>query len=1166
LANSAQHTEPEPTGPEPIDRTQTLAPKSDRSATPPATPATAATGSRAATDRAAAIQLPTDDPERYRPAGEHARGGLGRVIRALDTRLGRTVAVKELLRTSPAAEALFVREALITARLQHPGIVPVHEAGRWPSGEPYYVMKLVQGRTLKEVIAERATLAERLALLPHAIAVADAVGYAHSHDVIHRDLKPANVMVGDHGETVVVDWGLARDGRRDVAEPCDGVTTTTSGSSGDRTSTVSGRVIGTPQYMPPEQARGEPVDERGDVYALGALLYELLAGKPPYGSGTGPRGVLEEVIAGPPRPLASLVADLPRDLDAIVTKAMARDRERRYRDAKALADDLKRFQSGQLVSAQTYGTVALVRRWMVRNRGPVAVAAIGALILIGVAIGLVRRILDERNVARDATARAEDARGAAESRQHDLTLLQARASLDRDPTAAVAWLKSDPSAVRICSDVGAMIDEAVANGVAKHVWRQRDWVYDAQFSPDGAHVATASKDGDVRVYDTRTGGFRVLGRHAAGIRTIAFTPDGTALATGGLDGAIQLWPLAGGAPRVLGQQGDAVAGLKFVRAGTRLLTASEGGPPREWDVAKGGGGALFDLDQLFVAVVVPDDAPDAALAAGLDGALWRRTGRAGQRGPEKIITIAGGISALGVTRDGSHALVSDGRALLLIDIAHGTSIPVGDSAPQVKSIAFARDGLTAAVVGEDRDVTLVDIAARTSRRLRGHTDAIYHAVFSRDGHRLLTASDDGTARIWDLESNVTRVLRGHDDDVLMATFSPDEREVVTASLDGSARLWSLARQELAILGGGSESIQRITLVDGGKRALTVSLPGRSASWDLVTGARTELFRGDGRQTSWAKPHLPALSHDGRWVAIPLDDGTIAAWHDGVGPQAFVGHTSWVVDGGFAPDDRVMYSGARDGTVRAWALATGASTVVYRGDPIWGVAIAPDGQRLAIGTGAHILLITTDGKRLASTTLDAAPPIGCTRGLQFDPHGVRVATGRCDGHLLVWDPAAGAPIDLQTAAHSVTSFVFSADGARIAGAMADRTVRVWDAISGRALTTLRGHTDLVMAVAFSPDGTRLASASYDRTIRIWDPTTGAARVLRGHDASVEAIAWTDDGARLVSGGRDGTLRVWAAPSLLQPNEAAVGAVLAGVTSATIGGDDRPATPPETTPAG
>ena len=212
---------------------------------------------------------------------EHARGGLGRVVRAVDKRLGRTVAVKELLRHTDSNEARFLREALITARLEHPGIVPVHEAGRWPNGDPYYVMKLVEGRTLKELIAERATMRDRLGLLPHVIAVADAVGYAHSEGVIHRDVKPSNIIVGAFGETIVVDWGLARDRKRDLPEEEEGAAGPGASSlprGSGPLSTVSGKVVGTPAYMSPEQARGEVVDERADVYAIGAVLYELLAG------------------------------------------------------------------------------------------------------------------------------------------------------------------------------------------------------------------------------------------------------------------------------------------------------------------------------------------------------------------------------------------------------------------------------------------------------------------------------------------------------------------------------------------------------------------------------------------------------------------------------------------------------------------------------------------------------------------------------------------------------------------------------------------------------------------------------------------------------------------------------------------------------------------------
>src|SRR5882672_8968548 len=162
-----------------------------------------------ADDPPAATQI--CDPTRYRILGEHGRGARGCVSRAHDRSLGRDIAIKELLNRGHLGEVRFLREALITARLEHPGIVPVYEAGRWPDGTPFYAMKLVAGRSLSQILAERQTVDERLPLLHHVIAVADAIAYAHGRNIIHRDLKPANIIVGEFGETVVIDWGLAKD-------------------------------------------------------------------------------------------------------------------------------------------------------------------------------------------------------------------------------------------------------------------------------------------------------------------------------------------------------------------------------------------------------------------------------------------------------------------------------------------------------------------------------------------------------------------------------------------------------------------------------------------------------------------------------------------------------------------------------------------------------------------------------------------------------------------------------------------------------------------------------------------------------------------------------------------------------------------------------------------
>jgi tetratricopeptide (TPR) repeat protein len=274
-------------------------------------------------------------------------------------------------------------------------------------------MKHVEGRALDKVIAEKKTLAERLALLPHVIDVADALAYAHSNRVIHRDLKPANVLVGAFGETVVIDWGLAKDLRDPTSDDDDEVGPT---RGGDGELTVLGHAIGTPAYMPPEQARGEVVDERADVYALGAMLYHLLVGAMPFAD-TKPQSaqeLLSHVTGGAPTALDELEPDAPPELRTIVHKAMARDAAARYSTAEALAEDLRRFETGQLVSAHEYSTGALLRRWVRRHRASVGIAAVAVIALATVGVISVQRISAERSHAQEQQKIAEKNRAEVE--------------------------------------------------------------------------------------------------------------------------------------------------------------------------------------------------------------------------------------------------------------------------------------------------------------------------------------------------------------------------------------------------------------------------------------------------------------------------------------------------------------------------------------------------------------------------------------------------------------------------------------------------------------------------------------------------------------------------------------------------------------------------------
>jgi tetratricopeptide (TPR) repeat protein len=365
-----------------------------------------------APDDARRVDGPPDEPgddrvARYLLGDEIARGGMATILGAFDRRLTRSIAIKRLERDDSSLAARFAREIRITASLQHPGIVPVYDSGSLPDGQPFYAMRHVQGATLEQAILECHTDRDRLGLVVPVLAAAEAVAYAHERGIIHRDLKPSNILVGPFGETVVIDWGLARiDGGplddAPGAEPADDPLTTSWGS-----------ILGTPRYMAPEQARGEPATRRSDVYALGAILYHVLAGAPPV-AGDDVHAILERAARAEVRPLAEAAPGLPGDLIAIVQRAMAIEPERRYASAGELAADLRRFQTGQLVGAYSYSRGDLARRFVRRHRGAVALTALFTLFLaLGAALSF-RRIVAESEQAKMERARAERERHGAE--------------------------------------------------------------------------------------------------------------------------------------------------------------------------------------------------------------------------------------------------------------------------------------------------------------------------------------------------------------------------------------------------------------------------------------------------------------------------------------------------------------------------------------------------------------------------------------------------------------------------------------------------------------------------------------------------------------------------------------------------------------------------------
>jgi eukaryotic-like serine/threonine-protein kinase len=461
------------------------------------------------------IQVPSGDPmpvgepppmplERYHLGDEIARGGMGRVVEATDTVLGRTVALKEALAFDPEALRRFARETRITARLEHPSIVPVHDAGTLPSGAPYYVMRKISGRPLEKLVVKSSALEERLGLLPHIVAAANAIAHAHERGIVHRDVKPSNILVGELGETIVIDWGCAKV----IGEPdepsADVPVDVPIDPLADSLKTRAGIVFGTPGFMAPEQLKGAEVNEQTDVYALGATLYHLLARRPPHHAKTADE-VMRAAITSPPTPIRELVPGVPPELATVVDKALAQDPSDRYHSARELAEELQSFLTGQLVKSHHYSRRERLLRFARKNRVPVMIAGAAAVALIVGGTIAVTRVIGERDradvaarIAREEQRKAEAERANAEDRLDKLALAQARSLVATNPTAAVALLK--PLAARHWREVRSIATAARAAGVAWALPASKRTVT-LELSRDGTRALAAGDDGAVRIYD-----------------------------------------------------------------------------------------------------------------------------------------------------------------------------------------------------------------------------------------------------------------------------------------------------------------------------------------------------------------------------------------------------------------------------------------------------------------------------------------------------------------------------------------------------------------------------------------------------------------------------------------------------------------------------------------
>ncbi len=971
--------------------------------------------------------LPRVDRTRYKVDGELARGGLGRILRARDVHLDRQVAIKEMLSVGGDAERRFVREALITARLEHPAIVPVHDAGRGADGAPFYAMKLVGGRPLAEVAAAARTIGQRLALVPTVLSVADALAYAHSQGVIHRDLKPHNVLVGEFGEVVVIDWGLAKDlrapvdadldaapatpslvGRADTLPPNvdDGAPPAAAGTGGraglhprsqaSLSATVGGAVLGTPAYMAPEQAAGDPVDERADVYALGAMLYEVLAGIGPH-HGKTIDDVLRNVVSGRIKPLAERVPEVPRDLAAIVGQAMAREPAARYRSARELAEDLRRYVTGQLVAVYQYGWRERAWRWLRRNRAPVAVAAVAAAVLAVVATVAIQRVVAERDEARAARRIAEvrqgEARAAADrerARGHELLIAQAQGALATDPTRALALLAQLPEDAAAWSAARVVAAAAHAVGVGDVLVGHLHPTEAVAVSADGARVASVDRR-ELRVWDLPARTVRVIplpppcgdqGECQYSGWQLALSSDGRTL--GAAAGQVYLWDVDEVAAPARTFAGDAVwltddgatwlrtpAGLARLAPGATAPEVVLAGAARAWQVASSG----------EAAVAIADD----GLRVWRAGAVRARGGAA--RAEATALSASGRVLAWAEARVGDDGRVAPRERTTLWVWALDEAAPRGFPVSWPHHLVVSLDDTTVSWLEAGgrarwlRRAPVVDLGEGSGPSV----DAVLDLVAGPTAGQVV-AFGGGRVEVVDEVLGPRTLLADH---VVRGVARSGEGRVIALAGGPAVRLWRLDHPPAfaatgpappRVPGAAAEPRVRVT------PDVVASADGATLVIDWLTGP-VELWRRDGQVLARVR-ELPiepgsdlAVSPDGRHVLYVGDDGAAVLPLDGGAPVPLGGDA---VLGWFARDG-ALYTASDDHRLQRWTL-DGAGAAVCEASATW-----PD---LAIsGDGATVAAVV-DGRlrrcRLATGAVDAIEGVGALTAWWLREDGGAVA--------------------------------------------------------------------------------------------------------------------------------------------------------------------------------
>jgi WD40 repeat protein len=1053
------------------------------------------------------------------------QGGMGVVYAARQASIDRTVAIK-MLKPEGAADAnqrnKFLSEAVITGELEHPNIVPIYDLGHNDENALFYAMKRVQGTPWDDVVKQKSQ-AENLEIF---MKTCDAVAFGHSRGIIHRDLKPENTMLGDYGEVLVMDWGLAMPFGKHAQS---------------RTVKIQAGMGGTPAYMAPEMATG-PFDKMGpasDIYLLGAILFEIVTGRPPHQG----RDVMKCLFAAAKNQIVE--TDVTGELIDIAYQAMATKIKDRYETVQDLQEAIRQFQEhSESIAMATRASEELTAAGESDDYEGFSRAVFGYHEAF--------TLWDGNHKAKRGMSRAKLAYAASAQRKGDLDL---------------ALSLVDP------------VDETHHELQEEILAAQRE----REAKTQRLHRAKQAVVGLIAVVFAVVllGSGLVFNQYSKAVAARKVAQGQETIAKNERKEAVRLKGVADGERDKADNERKKAEGLKVIADGERdkadkqrkeaVRLKGVADTEREKAIASEELAKYEEYVALIglAAAKIEENAFDNARQllgrcdVGLRNWEWGRLMHLCEQSVEDFDAKAQ-INATAFSPDGKQFVTGSWNGF-----AH-----VWRSGREEAVTSIEHDGLLVYAVAWSPTENLIATGSnspsgflrisdatngKTIRVFKGHEQPVLSVEFSPDGNYLLSTSFDNTARLWDVKTGEEArptPLKGHNWWVWDAAFSPDGKQVVTASHDGTAIIWPIGEEdngaELATFAGHTGPVYAVAYSPDGKYVVSGGYDKQVLLWEpakVQPFEYQEMLNGQSPAidfkvlgTHAAAVRSVVFSHDGRLVVSAGHDNTIKLWHVETGQllQTMRGHGSWVRACAISPDDKWVLSGGYDQRAKLWSIDGYEEVRVLRGhvltghsDAVMSAAFSEAGDKIVTASRdrSASAYSTKDGRKLASYT-EGHSFLASTS--QFFADGTRLMTAAVDNTVRVWDVATGVELLRLNGTGIAAAAAVSTSGRWIlSGSQGDQQARLWDAQTGDLVGTLDGHDAEVTAVAFSPDDRFLFTGDSKGRGVLWDrEAQKQLRRLSWHTSGITAAAFATNGTRLLTASDDKTVCTWNVAGLSQ----------------------------------